>query len=64
MDIENGLSESLVWLLFDAQTSGGLLASLPADQAEKAVGKLRANGVHAAAVIGSITETKWIKIVK
>jgi selenide, water dikinase len=64
VDVDEGLSESLVWLLFDAQTSGGLLAALPADQAELAVKRLRANGVHAAVIIGSVTETKRIRIVK
>ncbi len=42
-------------LLCDAQTSGGLLASVPADQAEGLVASLQAAGVPAAAVVGQIT---------
>lgn len=42
-------------LLCDAQTSGGLLAALPAAEAEAAVAALRAAGVSAAAVVGEIT---------
>jgi selenide, water dikinase len=42
-------------LLTDPQTCGGLLASVPADQAEALVIALREVG-HAAAVIGEVTE--------
>lgn len=41
-------------ILCDAVTSGGLLASLPADQAEKAAETLRKAGVADAAVIGRV----------
>ena len=41
-------------LVCDAQTSGGLLAAVPAAQAEGAVKALREAGVSQAAVIGSI----------
>ncbi|HEV8061006.1 MAG TPA: selenide, water dikinase SelD [Gemmataceae bacterium] len=42
-------------LLCDAQTSGGLLACLPADQAKSVVAALLTAGVPAAAVVGKIT---------
>ena len=40
-------------LLFDPQTSGGLLVSLPAEDAEKAAEKMRAEGMECA-VVGEI----------
>jgi selenide,water dikinase len=41
-------------LVVDPQTSGGLLISLPADQAPKLVGRLREHGNQVAAVIGEV----------
>jgi selenide,water dikinase len=41
------LSPVLLDLLFDPQTSGGLLAALPADQAPLALAALAAAGVEA-----------------
>jgi selenide,water dikinase len=45
-------------LFYDAQTSGGLLISVPADKAEKLVMTLRAKGVTAACVVGEVMERK------
>jgi selenide,water dikinase len=42
-------------LLCDAQTSGGLLAAIAADDAEKAIASLHRRGVHDAVAIGQIT---------
>ncbi len=41
-------------IVFDPQTSGGLLAAVPADEADAAVAALHAAGVAAAAVVGSV----------
>jgi selenide,water dikinase len=41
-------------LLFDPQTSGGLLFSVPASQAEELVKKLRLAGVEDAGVVGEV----------
>lgn len=51
---DSGVTSEDELLLCDAQTSGGLLACLPADQANEAVARLRRAGVSAAAVVGQI----------
>lgn len=55
------VSEALRDVCFDPQTSGGLLAALPAAAAAEAVSALQAAGVTAAAVIGRIS-TEEVKI--
>jgi len=53
------------WLLCaDAQTSGGLLVAVPADQAGPLVAALHQAGEHAAAVIGRITPEPGIRVVR
>jgi len=48
-----GVSESLGWIACDAQTSGGLLLAMPADDATRYVAALVAEG-HPAACIGTV----------
>ena len=49
-----GVGEERASLIYDPQTSGGLLIALPADRADPLVGALRDRGVAAAAVIGEV----------
>jgi selenide,water dikinase len=49
-----GVEESLVHVLADAQTSGGLLIAVPADRAEALLAGLRKRGTRAAARIGDV----------
>lgn len=49
-------------ILADAQTSGGLLISVPREHAEKLVKELTTKGVHDASVIGEVINKKKGKI--
>jgi selenide,water dikinase len=46
----------LIEIAYDPQTSGGLLAALPAHDASAAVAALHATGVTAAAIVGAVEE--------
>jgi selenide,water dikinase len=52
--LDRGVAAEMGQVLFDPQTSGGLLISLPAAQAEVLVDVLHTRGVPAAAVIGEV----------
>ena len=54
--MESGVTDEMQAVLFDAQTSGGLLMALPAGEAEAALGDLHAAGVASAAIVGRIIE--------
>ncbi len=53
---EEAVSHPRYPLVFDPQTAGGLLASVPADQAEACVRALKALGYTETAIIGRVTE--------
>jgi selenide,water dikinase len=48
-------------VLFDPQTSGGLLAGIPADKAEACVAALRSGPAPAAAVVGAVLKPREAK---
>ena len=57
VDGASSLPGPLVDLLNDAQTSGGLLVSVPAEAAERCAERMRAAGDAGAAVIGQVLES-------
>ncbi len=57
------VDDLLVRVLGEAQTSGGLLISVPADRADALVGKLKERGTWCAEVIGKILQARDHSIV-
>lgn len=49
--------------LFDAQTSGGLLISVPADRAEELVDKARACGAESACLVGTVVDRDEVSLI-
>jgi len=56
LQIEKGLTKHQEQLLYDPQTSGGLLLSVPAAQANALIAALAAAGVRTAVQIGEVVE--------
>jgi selenide,water dikinase len=55
VDIQGDVSDDIMKILSDPQTSGGLLISLSPDQADKLLGMLHDAGIPEAAIMGEIT---------
>jgi selenide,water dikinase len=55
VDEDPSLPATLIDLLFDPQTSGGLLIALPPQEAESLVASMHDQGISAAAIIGEVT---------
>ena len=53
---ESGVSDDIMKILFDPQTSGGLMIALPSDQAGRLLKMLKGAGITDAAIIGEITK--------
>ncbi len=53
-DVERASGHALYPLLFDPQTAGGLLASVPAHRCEACLGQLRRSGYPSAAFVGEV----------
>lgn len=59
----NDVDPVLLDILFDPQTSGGLLIALPENEAENLVKRLKSKGIEGAAVVGEFVEGYGGKII-
>ena len=63
MRIEGQPDSNLLEILFDAQTSGGLLISVASDRAEELVAKSRAAGAQSTCVVGAVLDRQEVALV-
>jgi len=63
VEMDQALTPEIIDILFDPQTSGGLLISVVQEKADKLLNKLREEGIKEAAIIGEVTSEPMGKIV-
>jgi len=63
VEVAGDIPDDLLLILFDAQTSGGLLISIPPTRAERLLQRLHNGGVAEAAIIGEVIAEPKGKIV-
>ena len=63
IDKNKGISEDIMHILFDAQTSGGLLIAIPEPDANKLLSAMHEEGISDAAFIGEIIDEPKARIV-
>jgi selenide,water dikinase len=56
VDIEGDISPVLLDILYDPQTSGGLLISLSQKKSEILIGRLHREGIEAARIVGEVVK--------
>ena len=56
LELRGKLDPVRLEFFYDAQTSGGMLISLPADQAERAVARARELGAPASCIVGEVID--------
>jgi len=56
VDFSTDIPEWKQWILFDAQTSGGLIVSVSSDKAERLLEYLHKEGVEKATIVGEVIE--------
>lgn len=62
VEVQSSVSELLLDILYDPQTSGGLLISLPPEEAEKLVKALKKEGHVYSSIVGEVVEEPRGKI--
>jgi selenide,water dikinase len=62
LEVISDLPEWKRWILFDAQTSGGLVFSVFPQKAERLLKKLHKEGIKEAAIIGKVVKEPKGKI--
>jgi len=63
VDIDGEVSKELVMVLYDPQTSGGLLVSMPEERAEDYLESIIKRGVDEARIVGRVVEESQKRIV-
>ncbi len=63
IQVRSSISAAKEEILFDPQTSGGLLGAVPAEEAEKAVDDLRKGGYEGSAIVGEVVEKEEYSLI-